>query len=62
MAEAAHLLEVEGLKKYFPVRKGLLRRTVGQRAFRICDALQIAILYLHQLGGILRSGGAVGYD
>ena len=28
MAEA--LLQVEGLKKYFPVRKGLLRRTVGQ--------------------------------
>jgi oligopeptide/dipeptide ABC transporter ATP-binding protein len=29
MAEPAHLLQVEGLKKYFPVRKGLLRRTVG---------------------------------
>ncbi|MFZ1102393.1 MAG: dipeptide ABC transporter ATP-binding protein [Hyphomicrobiaceae bacterium] len=29
MAEAAHLLQVEGLKKYFPVRSGLLRRTVG---------------------------------
>src|SRR5262245_46549383 len=29
MAEAAPLLQVEGLKKYFPVRKGLLRRTVG---------------------------------
>ena len=23
------MLEVEGLKKHFPVRKGLLRRTVG---------------------------------
>ncbi len=29
MAEATPLLQVEGLKKYFPVRKGLLRRTVG---------------------------------
>jgi oligopeptide/dipeptide ABC transporter ATP-binding protein len=29
MADSAHLLQVEGLKKYFPVRKGLLRRTVG---------------------------------
>ena len=29
MAEAPHLLQVEGLKKYFPVRRGLLRRTVG---------------------------------
>src|SRR5512141_777098 len=24
-----HLLEVKGLKKYFPIQKGLLRRTVG---------------------------------
>jgi oligopeptide/dipeptide ABC transporter ATP-binding protein len=30
MPESEHLLQVEGLKKYFPVRKGLLRRTVGQ--------------------------------
>jgi oligopeptide/dipeptide ABC transporter ATP-binding protein len=30
MAEAVPLLQVEGLKKHFPVRKGLLRRTVGQ--------------------------------
>jgi oligopeptide/dipeptide ABC transporter ATP-binding protein len=30
MAEAATVLEVEDLKKHFPVRKGLLRRTVGQ--------------------------------
>jgi oligopeptide/dipeptide ABC transporter ATP-binding protein len=30
MAESASpVLEVQGLKKYFPVRKGLLRRTVG---------------------------------
>jgi len=29
MADARHLLQVDGLKKYFPVRKGLLRRTVG---------------------------------
>jgi ABC-type oligopeptide transport system ATPase subunit len=29
MADTQHLLQVEGLKKYFPVRKGLLRRTVG---------------------------------
>jgi oligopeptide/dipeptide ABC transporter ATP-binding protein len=30
MAEATTVLEVEDLKKHFPVRKGLLRRTVGQ--------------------------------
>jgi oligopeptide/dipeptide ABC transporter ATP-binding protein len=30
MSHAQSLLQVEGLKKYFPVRKGLLRRTVGQ--------------------------------
>jgi oligopeptide/dipeptide ABC transporter ATP-binding protein len=29
MTDARHLLQVEGLKKYFPVRKGLLQRTVG---------------------------------
>ena len=29
MSESKHLLQVEGLKKYFPVRKGLLRRTTG---------------------------------
>jgi oligopeptide/dipeptide ABC transporter ATP-binding protein len=29
MIDAQNLLQVEGLKKYFPVRKGLLRRTVG---------------------------------
>jgi ABC-type oligopeptide transport system ATPase subunit len=29
MAEATPILEVKDLKKHFPVRKGLLRRTVG---------------------------------
>src|SRR5215510_14320131 len=29
MPDSTAVLEVEGLKKYFPVRKGLLRRTVG---------------------------------
>ena len=29
MTDVRNLLQVEGLKKYFPVRKGLLRRTVG---------------------------------
>jgi oligopeptide/dipeptide ABC transporter ATP-binding protein len=29
MTHAQHLLQVDGLKKYFPVRKGLLQRTVG---------------------------------
>ena len=24
-----HILEVKGLKKYFPIQKGLMRRTVG---------------------------------
>ena len=30
MAEPTPILEVKDLKKYFPVKKGLLRRTVGQ--------------------------------
>ncbi len=30
MADAAPVLEVKDLKKHFPVKKGLLRRTVGQ--------------------------------
>jgi len=30
MAESTPILEVKDLKKHFPVRKGLLRRTVGQ--------------------------------
>src|SRR5882724_4592271 len=29
-AQAANVLDVVGLKKHFPVKKGLLRRTVGQ--------------------------------
>src|SRR5262245_26328783 len=29
MPDSTAVLEVEGLKKYFPVRRGLLRRTVG---------------------------------
>jgi oligopeptide/dipeptide ABC transporter ATP-binding protein len=29
MPDTANVLEVQGLKKYFPVRRGLLRRTVG---------------------------------
>jgi peptide/nickel transport system ATP-binding protein len=30
MAETSPLLEVRGLKKYFPIRRGLLQKTVGQ--------------------------------
>ncbi|HKY52903.1 MAG TPA: ABC transporter ATP-binding protein, partial [Anaerolineales bacterium] len=29
MMDSKNLLEVKGLKKYFPIQKGLLRRTVG---------------------------------
>src|SRR5687767_15898693 len=29
MTDSNNLLEVKGLKKYFPIQKGLLRRTIG---------------------------------
>ena len=48
MAEAAPLLQVESLKKYFPVRKGLLRRTVGQ------------IYAVDDVSFIIRSGETLG--
>ncbi len=41
MTGAATLLEVNGLKKYFPIRKGLLRRVVGQ--VRAVDGVSFAI-------------------
>ena len=41
---------------------GQLRRAGGQRAFRIGDALQVAILDFDEVGGVLRGGGAVGDD
>ena len=40
-ATAEPILEVEGLKKYFPIRKGLLRRVVGQ--VRAVDDVSFAI-------------------
>ena len=41
MSERSVLLEVKGLKKYFPIRKGLLRRTVGQ--VKAVDGVSFAI-------------------
>jgi peptide/nickel transport system ATP-binding protein len=54
MAEAAPLLQVEGLKKYFPVRKGLLRRTVGQ--IYAVDDVSFAIRPGETLGLVGESG------
>ena len=41
MSEAATLLEVRGLKKHFPIRKGLLRKVVGQ--VRAVDGVSFTI-------------------
>ena len=42
MAEAPPpVLEVAGLSKHFPVRKGLLRRTVGGRTTYSCPVHQV---------------------
>ena len=48
------VLEVKGLKKHFPVRKGLLRRTVGQ--VYAVDGINFAIGVGETLGLVGESG------
>jgi oligopeptide/dipeptide ABC transporter ATP-binding protein len=53
-ASAAPLLEVEGLKKHFPVHKGLLSRTVGQ--VYAVDGISFSIAEGETLGLVGESG------
>ena len=53
-ARATPLLEVEGLKKHFPVRKGLLSRTVGQ--VYAVDGISFSIAEGETLGLVGESG------
>jgi oligopeptide/dipeptide ABC transporter ATP-binding protein len=54
MAEATTVLEVKDLKKHFPVRKGLLRRTVGQ--VHAVDGISFTIAEGETLGLVGESG------
>jgi oligopeptide/dipeptide ABC transporter ATP-binding protein len=53
-AKPAPLLEVEGLKKHFPVHKGLLARTVGQ--VYAVDGISFSIVEGETLGLVGESG------
>ena len=53
-ASAAPLLEVEGLKKHFPVHKGLFSRTVGQ--VYAVDGITFSIAEGETLGLVGESG------
>jgi peptide/nickel transport system ATP-binding protein len=52
--ERATLLEVKGLKKYFPIQRGLLRRTVGQ--VKAVDGVDLFIKEGETLGLVGESG------
>ena len=51
---SALLLEVEGLKKHFPIRRGLLRRIVGQ--VKAVDGVDLAIAKGETLSLVGESG------
>ena len=48
------ILQVTGLKKYFPIQKGLLRRTVGHK--KAVDGVNLDILEGETLGLVGESG------
>ena len=54
MPQADTILEVRGLKKYFPIEKGLLRRTVGH--VKAVDDVSFAIRQGEALGLVGESG------
>ena len=54
MSDGARLLEVRGLKKYFPIEAGLLRRVVGQ--VRAVDDVSLSIDKGKTLGLVGESG------
>ncbi len=49
-----NILEVDGLKKYFPIRKGFLRRVVGQ--VRAVDGVSFSIRQGETLALVGESG------
>ena len=51
---AIPILQVRGLKKYFPVRRGLLRKTVSH--LRAVDGVDFDIIRGHTLGLVGESG------
>jgi len=54
ISENHHLLEVEGLKSWYPTKKGLLRRTVGH--VRAVDGISFSIPHGKTLGLVGESG------
>jgi ABC-type oligopeptide transport system ATPase subunit len=52
--EPAPLIEVTGLQKYFPIKKGLLGRTVGH--VRAVDDISFSIMPQETLGLVGESG------